>query len=91
MIPLPAPYFQFPISEPRDGRDNLVTHEWNAWFLQIRNMLNGTAGAAISTSISWSNGAGALAGTLLNSPVAGNPTKWLPIDDNGTTRYIPAW
>ena len=26
-----------------------------------------------------------------NSPVAGNPTKWLPYDDNGTTRYIPAW
>jgi hypothetical protein len=27
----------------------------------------------------------------LNAPAAGNPTKWIPIDDNGTTRYIPAW
>lgn len=40
---------------------------------------------------SWSNGAAASAGTLANAPAAGNPTKWIPIDDNGTTRYIPAW
>lgn len=40
---------------------------------------------------SWTNGAAAAAGTLLNAPVAGNPTKWIPIDDNGTTRYVPAW
>ena len=29
--------------------------------------------------------------TLTTGPVTGNPTKWLPYDDNGTTRYIPAW
>ena len=29
--------------------------------------------------------------TLTAGPVTGNPTKWLPYDDNGTTRYIPAW
>lgn len=29
--------------------------------------------------------------TLTAGPVAGNPTKWLPYDDNGTTRYIPSW
>jgi hypothetical protein len=39
----------------------------------------------------FDNGAGASAGTLANAPAAGNPTKWIPIDDNGTTRYIPAW
>jgi hypothetical protein len=39
----------------------------------------------------FDNGAGAAAGTLANAPAAGNPTKWIPIDDNGTTRYIPAW
>jgi hypothetical protein len=37
------------------------------------------------------NGAGAGAGTLTNAPAAGDPTKWIPIDDNGTTRYVPAW
>lgn len=37
------------------------------------------------------NGAGVNLGTLTNAPAAGNPTKWLSVDDNGTTRYIPAW
>lgn len=45
-------------------------------------MRNGTA---------WTNGAGASAGTITNAPAAGNPTKWIPVDDNGTTRYIPTW
>ena len=38
--------------------------------------------------VALSNGAGAGAGTLTNAPSAGNPTKWIPINDNGTTRYI---
>lgn len=29
--------------------------------------------------------------TLTSGPVTGNPTKWLPYNDNGTTRYIPSW
>lgn len=37
------------------------------------------------------NGAAANVGTLTNAPTAGNPTKWIPINDNGTTRYMPAW
>lgn len=45
----------------------------------------------IRTKTSYSTGAGAGAGTITNAPSAGNPTKWIPIDDNGTTRYIPAW
>ncbi len=44
-----------------------------------------------STSVSLTNGAGSGAGTITNAPAAGNPTKWVPINDNGTTRYIPAW
>ncbi|HET9285690.1 MAG TPA: hypothetical protein VFR24_27375 [Candidatus Angelobacter sp.] len=40
---------------------------------------------------SWNNGAAANTATLTNAPAAGNPTKWVPIDDNGTTRYIPSW
>jgi hypothetical protein len=39
----------------------------------------------------FDDGAGASAGTLTNAPAVGNPTKWIPIDDNGTTRHIPAW
>lgn len=45
----------------------------------------------LRTVASLTNGAGAAAGTLTNAPTAGNPTKWIPINDNGTTRYIPAW
>jgi hypothetical protein len=45
----------------------------------------------LTTSVALTNGAAANAGTLTNAPAVGNPTKWIPINDNGTTRYIPAW
>ena len=48
-------------------------------------------GTLHKTSAALTNGAAAAAGTLLNAPAAGNPTKWVPIDDNGTIRYIPTW
>lgn len=44
-----------------------------------------------ATNVALTNGAGASTGTLTNAPSVGNPTKWIPISDNGTTRYIPAW
>ncbi len=52
-----------------------------------------TIGGAVfhTTSSALTDGAGAGAGTLTNAPAAGNPTKWIGINDNGTTRYIPAW
>lgn len=55
----------------------------NQWTLQQTNLAN--------FSSSLTNGAAANTATLTNAPVAGNPTKWVPINDNGTTRYIPAW
>lgn len=45
----------------------------------------------LTSAASITTGAGSGAGTLTNAPAAGNPTKWIPINDNGTTRYIPAW
>lgn len=45
----------------------------------------------LRTKASFTNGAGSSTATLTNAPVAGNPTKWIAIDDNGTTRQIPAW
>jgi hypothetical protein len=45
----------------------------------------------IRTKTSFANGAGAQTATLTNAPAAGNPTKWIAVDDNGTTRQIPAW
>ena len=47
--------------------------------------------ALVRTNAALNNGAAAASGTLTNAPAAGNPTKWIPIVDNGTTRYIPAW
>lgn len=35
--------------------------------------------------------AGAAAGTLLNSPAAGNPTFWLKVSINGVALAIPCW
>lgn len=45
----------------------------------------------MTTKTAFTNGAGASLGTLTNAPAAGNPTKWISINDNGTTRQIPAW
>src|SRR5271154_2767856 len=50
------------------------------------------AGAQLlATSAALTNNAAANAGTLTNAPAVGNPTKWIPINDNGTIRNIPAW
>lgn len=48
-------------------------------------------GTLLATSSALTNGAGAQLATMTNGPTAGNPTKWITINDNGTTRYIPAW
>lgn len=59
--------------------------------LQVNGTLSINSAVMLRTYTAFTNGAGAAAGTLANAPVAGNPTKWIPINDNGTTRYIPAW
>lgn len=59
--------------------------------LDVNGALSISSATMIRTATSFTNGAAAAAGTLTNAPTAGNPTKWVPIVDNGTTRYIPAW
>jgi len=44
-----------------------------------------------ASSVSLTNGAAAATATLTNAPIAGNPTKWIQINDNGTIRNIPSW
>jgi hypothetical protein len=51
----------------------------------------GLTAPILSTTGAITTGAGASVGTLTNSPAVGNPTKWAPFNDNGTTRYIPMW
>ena len=45
----------------------------------------------LATSSALTAGATSNVPTLTSGPVTGNPTKWVAINDNGTTRYIPAW
>lgn len=59
--------------------------------LKLTDIFTNNAAALVRTNTALTNGAGVAAGTLLTAPTAGNPTKWIGIDDNGTTRYIPAW
>jgi hypothetical protein len=59
--------------------------------LNIAGALTISSATMIKTNTAFTNGAGAAAGTLLNAPAAGNPTKWVPFDDNGTIRHFPAW
>ncbi|MBU6247138.1 MAG: hypothetical protein KGN77_05225 [Xanthomonadaceae bacterium] len=56
-----------------------------------KGVIVGTAAALVTSNVAMNNGAGVSAGTITNAPSVGNPTKWIPINDNGTTRYIPAW
>lgn len=57
----------------------------------IKNIILYNAGAALNSNVAMTNGAGGLVGTLNTSPVAGNPTKWIGFNDNGTIRYFPCW
>ena len=50
-----------------------------------------TTTGLIRSSVDMADGAAANVGTLNNAPVAGDPTKWVPVLDNATVRYIPAW
>lgn len=59
--------------------------------LQVNGALSINSATMLRTYTPFTNGAAAAVGTLNNAPVAGNPTKWIPINDNGTVRYIPAW
>jgi hypothetical protein len=58
----------------------------------VDNVLQvGAGGVLLNSSVTLTNGAAAQTATLTNAPAAGNPTKWISINDNGTTRRIPAW
>ena len=59
--------------------------------IRINGALTISDSKLLTTKTNFTNGAGSGAGSLTNAPAAGNPTKWIPINDNGTTRYIPAW
>lgn len=57
----------------------------------VDSVLSPGTGQLAKSTTAYTNNAAAAAATILNSPTAGNPTKWIPINDNGTIRNIPAW
>jgi hypothetical protein len=60
--------------------------------VRIDGVLSLAGGASLlATNAALTDVSGAAAGTLLNAPTAGNPAKWIAINDNGTTRKIPTW
>lgn len=69
------------------GEDNTVTGDTT--FSGDVTLAGGAT--LLGTSVALTSGAGVGAGTLTNAPSAGNPTKWISINDAGTTRKIPAW
>lgn len=79
------------LTSPASGQ--LLSYNGTVWVntgVVTADLTNNT-GRLIDSSVSLTDGAAVALGTLTNAPVAGDPTKWIPIDDNGTTRYIPAW
>lgn len=82
----------------RDSINNAQTVQWSS----ITGLPTTVAGYGITDAIKVSSsqvsipsavndGSGVQIGTLTNGPTTGNPTKWISVNDNGTTRYIPAW
>ncbi len=83
------------VDAPAPNNNDLLVYSstnsrWESTDTVVADLTN-TTGNLIDSNVTLNNGAGASAGTLTNAPTAGNPTKWVAIDDNGTTRYIPAW
>lgn len=60
--------------------------------LTTTGLLTAQGGAQfMRTNTALTNSAAAQVATMTNGPTAGNPTKWVGINDNGTVRQIPVW
>lgn len=83
----------------QNGAWQLINNGYSAILLQVADngavnasgLITGGSSTLIGSSVALANGAGGSTATLTNAPVAGNPTKWVPVNDNGTTRYTPLW
>ncbi|HEX4303008.1 MAG TPA: hypothetical protein VHZ78_09455 [Rhizomicrobium sp.] len=70
---------------------NTITDSGNGEVLQVNGAISVNSAILMRTYTTLTNGAGTSTGTLTNAPSAGNPTKWVEINDNGTIRKIPTW
>lgn len=68
-----------------------ILYARNDGFVYAKQLKTDIAGPILGSFTTITGGGTANAPTMTTGPVTGNPTKWLPYDDNGTTRYIPSW
>lgn len=74
-----------PVTLPSVGSDALVPVPYLGNSLAVRQ------DGSLGSNVSLGTGAASSTATLTNAPVSGNPSKWVPVDDQGTTRYLPLW
>lgn len=63
---------------------NMMEVRWDGLYLKYAPTL-------LFTTVALTNYAGGNTATLTNAPAAGNPTKWIQINDGGVARRIPTW
>lgn len=92
---LPAGNVDLSAVVPYTGAANNVdlgAHSMTATGLvSASDVTSNNAAALIKTAVALTDAAGVALGSLTNAPTAGDPTKWIQINDNGTTRKIPTW
>lgn len=59
--------------------------------VEVFNLLVDDPNFIVTSTNTFIDAAGAQVGTITNAPTAGNPAKFIQINDNGTALAIPAW
>ena len=79
------------VLDAKVGGASMLSLNANGQLTVAENILSTSADYMCETAAALTDGAAAAAGTLTNAPVAGDPAKWITINDNGTARHIPTW
>ena len=82
---------QIIVAGATSGGATLSTTATGSGLISSGDLFTNDASFLIRTQTTLANAASTNTATLTNAPTAGDPTKWISVDDNGTTRRIPAW
>jgi len=66
------------------------TNRWHGGYFGTLGLTHNDS-TLLHTTVALADGSSSNSATLTNAPAAGNPSKWVKIDDDGTTRWIPTW
>lgn len=81
----------FTLSPQEQVKEDVFIPAVNNGDVEVLSIKQNSSTYLISTGIALKDNSAAAAGTLLNAPAIGNPTKWIAINDAGTIRRIPTW